>query len=723
MSEIIIEQPLIHLRNEHISYCIHILPDGTMMHLYFGKRLESVHALPFLRRNEVRRDEAYAITDGALGHTPQEYPAFGMGDIRPGACTVRSSAGMESLVLRFVSAEVQEGKQALQGLPATFGSNCKTLRLVASDEFLNLKVIFLYTIFDDCDCVARSVCFENCGKAPLHLEKALSLCLDMPECQWELLTLSGSWAQERTPHRRSLVQGYQAVRAQSGSSSHQTSPFAALLRRETTENTGEVYGAALVYSGNFEATAFLDEFENTRLLLGIDSEHFSWKLEPGATFQTPEAVLVYSDRGLNHMSHQFHLLCSHHLSRGNWAHRPRPVLLNNWEGTYFDFTEEKLLEMGRVAADLGVELFVLDDGWFGKRDADNCSLGDWYVNTRKLPHGLDGLIARFGEMGLKFGLWMEPEMVSPDSDLYRAHPDWAIGIPGREPIYLRNQLVLDLSRPEVSDYVHDCVAGILKKYNISYIKWDMNRVFACIGSGYLPADRQRELPHRYMLGLYGILERIVTEFPDVLFEGCAGGGGRFDLGMLHYFPQIWCSDDTDPVCRAEIQEGTSYVFPMQTMGAHVSASPNHQTGRATTWETRFGVARLGAFGYELDVCALSEAEKEEIRRQISRVKATREALLEGRYYRLRTTAPSRYKAWMQVSTDGSTAVLTLLRISAQTHHQHQAIVWLQGLEEKQAYILEETGDRFSGSQLMYGGICMRLPAGDAACGSYTIRRI
>ena len=568
--------------------------------------------------------------------------------------------------------------------------------------------------------MARSVSFHNTGSQTLFLEKALSLCLDLPDAEWELLTLAGRWAEERTPYRRPIVPGNQSIGSRIGASSHATSPFAALVRRDTTESGGEVYGASFVYSGNFQAEVHVDLADTTRLLMGLDGDGFSWKLEPGEVFQTPEAVLTYSGHGLTGMSHQFHRFCDRHLARGPWVQKPRPVLLNNWEGTYFDFTEEKLLAMGREAADLGVELFVLDDGWFGKRNSDTCSLGDWYVNREKLPGGLDGLIGKFKEMGLAFGLWMEPEMISPDSDLYRAHPDWAIHIPGREQILRRNQLVLDLSRPEVCDYIYGCVSGLLKKHDISYIKWDMNRNFDCIGSGYLEADRQGELPHRYMLGLYSILERLTTEFPQVLFEGCAGGGGRFDMGMLHYFPQSWCSDDTDPINRLTIQTGTSYVFPMHAMGAHVSASPNHQTGRATPMETRFGVAMFGAFGYELDVTALSGEEKETVREQIRRFKELRSLLLEGELYRL--SAP-RHTAWMTVLPDRSRAVVLLVRPDAQTPHVRPVLLRLQGLDPQAQYQLKETGDCYSGSQLLYSGLCLRLLPGPAACGIYTLEKI
>lgn len=720
MTEIILDHPIIHMRNRNISYCMQILPDGTIMHLHFGKRLEAVNPLPLMRHSEIPHDGSYHILDGALENTPQEYPSFGMGDRRPGACAVRSQQGSRSLVLRYVSAEVLEGKPKLPGLPASFGDDCKTLILTAQDTFLGLTVKLQYSIFADCDIVVRSVFIENNGSQTLFLEKALSLCLDLPDSDFDLLTLSGRWAQERTPYRRPIAPGSQGVRSRIGASSHTTSPFAALLRRDTTEEAGEVYAAAFVYSGNFQAEAHVDIADTTRLLLGLDGDGFRWKLEPGQSFQTPEAVLTYSDQGLTGMSHQFHRFCNRHLARGEWARKPRPVLLNNWEGTYFDFTEEKLLAMGKEAADLGVELFVLDDGWFGKRNADNCSLGDWYVNREKLPSGLDPLIEKLKDMGLAFGLWMEPEMISPDSDLYRAHPDWAIQIPGREQILRRNQLILDLSRPEVCEYIYGCVANLLKNHDISYVKWDMNRDFDCIGSNYLDADRQGELPHRYMLGLYGILERLTAEFPHVLFEGCAGGGGRFDLGMLHYFPQSWCSDDTDPICRLTIQTGTSYVFPMHTMGAHVSASSNHQTGRATPMETRFGVAMFGAFGYELDPTALGEGEKETVRRQIRRYKNLRGLLFEGELYRL---SVPRHTAWMSVLPDRSRAVLLIVRPQAQTPHVRQPLIRLRGLDPQGVYQIQETGDVYSGSQLQGSGLCMRLPSGDAACGICTLKKV
>ena len=446
------------------------------------------------------------------------------------------------------------------------------------DAHTGLEVYLDYAIYDDCPAVTRSARLVNGGDAPLTVTRALSLCLDLPDADWDLITLSGSWARERSVCRRPLVQGFQGVSTQRGASSLQVSPFMALARKATTEAAGEALGAALIYSGNFIAQAEATCNGGTRLLMGINDRDFAWRLEPGAAFQTPEAALVFSDEGIGGMSRGFHRLWENHLLPTRWMGRARPVLLNSWEAAYFDFDEDKLVSIAKAAADAGVELFVMDDGWFGHRDDDTTSLGDWYVDRRKLPGGLKRLGERVRALGIQFGIWMEPEMVSPDSDLYRAHPDWCLHIPGREAITARHQLTLDLGREDVQEFVYDSVADTLRESGAAYLKWDMNRNFSNIGSAALPANRQKETAHRYILGLYAVTARLTADFPDVLFEGCASGGGRFDAGMLYYVPQFWCSDDTDALCRCEIQYGTTMVFPPSTMGCHVSAVPNHQTG-------------------------------------------------------------------------------------------------------------------------------------------------
>lgn len=722
MAEILVNDRLIHLRNERVSYIIYLLEGGVPMHLYFGARVETLNPATFLRKYELATGGSFSLQGCALDHTPQEYPSFGLGEMREGALTVRRVDGTCSADLRFVSAAVEEGKPALPGLPATFGDHCKTLRLTLRDALLDLEATLFYTIFDDCDAIARSVRFHNGGGDALSIERAYSLCVDMPDSRYDLLTLSGAWSREREWIRRPLVPGEQAVGSVRGASSLQTSPFLALLRPETTEAQGEAYGAALVYSGNFYAGVQVDSHRCARVMIGLNDVGFGWMLASGDSFQTPEAVLVYSQAGIDGMSAQFHRLCADHLVRGRYAHAPRPILLNNWEATYFNFDEEKLLAIASTAAKVGVELFVLDDGWFGHRDSDDSSLGDWVCDRRKLPEGIPALVEKIHAMGLKFGLWFEPEMVSPDSDLFRAHPDWCIHIAGREHVESRNQLILDMSRADVCEYVYHAVANMLREGRIDYVKWDMNRNFTNVGSALLPAERQKELPHRYMLGLYGVLERLHADFPDVLFESCSSGGGRFDMGMLYYMPQTWCSDNTDALCRLRIQYSTSLMFPPFAMGSHVSAVPNHQTGRITPIATRGNVAMSGCFGYELDLNTLSAQELDAVRAQIARVKAIRQTLLYGSFHRLLSPYEGNDTAWMTVSPDKTEAILMVARAQAVSFTQ-PPVIRLRGLDAAKRYRVEETGDVYGGDELMRAGLCCPLPRGDAASLSWTLRAV
>ena len=721
MTEMLIRDNLLHLRNDHVSYIIYILEGGIPAHLYFGKRLESINPAAVLRHYDLPVDGKWWPHNCALDHTPHEYPSHGLGDLREGALSVRQKDGTRSADLRFVGAEVVDGKPGIPGLPATFGDNAKTLLLHLKDELIGLEATLSYTMFDDVAGVVRSVKLHNASDSDLVIERAYSLCLELPDSRYDLITLSGKWAREREIARRPLVMGEQGVSSLRGATSLFTSNMLFLARPETTEAQGEAIGAALVYSGNFTAQVHVDANRNSRVFLGLNGVDFSWKLVPGADFHTPEAVTVYSDAGLDGMSAQFHRVCGSHLARGKFAKAPRPILLNNWEATYFNFNEEKLLKIARTAADVGVELFVLDDGWFGHRDDDHTSLGDWYVDTRKLPNGLKHLTDQVHAMGLKFGLWFEPEMVSPKSDLYRKHPDWAIHIAGREPVQQRQQLTLDMSREDVQDYVYECVASHLRNDGIDYVKWDMNRHFSNIGSALLPADQQKELPHRYMLGLYRVLEKLVNEFPDVLFESCSSGGGRFDMGMLHYMPQTWTSDNTDALCRCRIQYSTSLVFPPFAMGSHVSAVPNHQTGRITPIETRGNVAMSGCFGYELDLNTLSAEDLEKVRAQIARVKELRTTLLYGDFHRLISPyeGSGNDTAWITVSPDKTEAVFMFTR-ALHMPANDPVLVKLRGLEPDKCYTIRETGEVYTGAELMHLGLAVRPAWGDAASVSWTL---
>ena len=720
MTEIIRKDQLIHLRNDHVSYIIGVLEGGIPAHLYFGKRVEGFNPVSILRRYDLPTDGKWWPNNCMLDHTPHEYPSHGLGDLREGALTVRRKDGTRSVDLRVTGMEVADGKPGIPGLPATFGDNAKTLLLYLKDELIGLEATLSYTIFDDVAGVMRSVKLHNASDSDLIIERAYSLCLELPDSGYDLITLSGAWAREREMNRRPLTMGEQGVSSLKGATSLHASNMLFLARPETTEAQGEVIGAALVYSGNFKASVHVDHNRTSRVFLGINDVDFAWKLAPGADFHTPEAVTVYSDKGLGGMSAQFHRVCAEHLVRGKFAKAPRPILLNNWEATYFNFNEEKLLKIARTAADVGIELFVLDDGWFGHRDDDHTSLGDWYVDTRKLPMGMKHLTDQVHAMGLKFGLWFEPEMISPKSDLYEKHPDWAIHIDGRVPVEQRQQLTLDLSREDVQDYVYECVASHLREDGIDYVKWDMNRNFSNIGSALLPADQQKELPHRYMLGLYRVLEKLVKDFPDVLFESCSSGGGRFDMGMLHYMPQTWTSDNTDALCRCQIQYSTSLVFPPFAMGSHVSAVPNHQTGRITPIETRGNVAMSGCFGYELDLNTLSADDLEKVRRQVERVKKLRNTLLYGDFHRLLSPYEGNDTAWITVSKDQTEAVFMLTRALAKAGTQ-PILVRLRGLAAEKVYTIQETGERYTGSELMNLGLSVRLPWGDAASVSWTLK--
>ncbi len=720
MVEILISDKLLHLRNDHVSYVIGLLEGGIPAHLYFGKRVSGLNPATILRHYDLPADGRFSMQGCSLDHVPHEYPAFGLGDLREGAVSVRQKDGTRSVDLRFVKAEVVDGKPALPGLPATFGGQAKTLLLHLKDGLIGLEATLSYTMFEDVAGVVRSVSFRNASDSALVIERAYSLCLELPDSRWDLITLSGAWSREREMIRRPLTMGEQGVSSLKGATSLHASNMLFLARPETTEAAGEAIGAALVYSGNFTAQVHVDSHRYSRVFLGINDVDFAWTLEPGADFVTPEAVTVYSGSGLDGMSRQFHRVCAEHLVRGRYAKAPRPILLNNWEATYFGFNEEKLLKIAKTAADVGVELFVLDDGWFGKRDDDTTSLGDWFVDRAKLPEGLKHLSDQVHAMGLKFGLWFEPEMISPKSELYEKHPDWAIHIPGREPVQQRQQLTLDLSREDVQDFVYEAVAQHLREDGIDYVKWDMNRNFSNIGSALLPAGRQKELPHRYMLGLYRVLEQLIADFPEVLFESGASGGGRFDVGLLHYMPQTWTSDNTDALCRCQIQYSTSLVFPPFAMGSHVSAVPNHQTGRITPIRTRGNVAMSGCFGYELDLNTLSDEELEQVRQQIVRVKALRRTLLYGDFHRLLSPYEGNDTAWITVSPDKTEAVFMLTRALAKSG-TYPPLVKLRGLDGSKTYTVAETGESYTGDELMNLGLCVRLPWGDAASVSLTLR--
>jgi alpha-galactosidase len=569
--------------------------------------------------------------------------------------------------LRYIGHRIAPGKPKLAGLPATYVEadiEADTLEIDLADALSGLQVTLLYTAFTDHDAITRSARVTNGGPKAMRVLRLLSASVDLPEGAMELLQLSGAWARERHVVRTALRPGLQAIGSARGASSHQQNPFIALNSVPATEVSGEVWAMSLVYSGNFTAQAEVDQFGSIRLQAGLNPFDSSWLLEPGESLQSPEAVLVFSGSGYGSLSRILHRLYRMRLVRGEWRDAARPILINNWEATYFGFDADKIEAIARAGRDLGIELMVLDDGWFGRRDSDNCSLGDWVVDRRKLPAGLADLVRRVTGLGMRFGLWFEPEMVSPDSDLYRAHPDWCLHVGGRHRTTGRQQLILDLSRPEVCDYVVQAVCDVLASAPITYVKWDMNRHQTEVGSAGRAADRQRETSHRYMLGLYDAMERITSAFPHVLFEGCSGGGGRFDPGILYYMPQTWTSDDTDAVERLKIQFGTTFAYPVAAMGSHVSASPNHQIHRRTSLEARGHVAMSGNFGYELDLTTLSEAEASLAKAQVMAYKELRGLVQQGDFYRLLSPFEGNEAAWMFVSGNRREALVFHAKVLA-----------------------------------------------------------
>lgn len=701
------QQKVFHLRNAKISYLMKIMENGQMGHLYFGKCLsEDIDTAHMVAPRSCIL--APCTFKNNLDFSPellrQEYPAYGTGDYREPAYQLQMPNGSRITDFQYKSHRIYCGKQKLEGLPCTFGQeqSVTTLEILLEDNLTGCWLVLSYHLFEDMPVITRSVNFTNDGEQALYLERALSLSLDLFDSDYEMVQLDGAWSRERHVHTRPLQSGKQSVSSTRGASSASHNPFFALKRESTTETAGEVYGFSLIYSGNFFAQAEVDDYGVTRAMLGINPFDFCWKLEPGESFQTPEAVMVYTQEGLNGMSQTFHRFFRSHLMKSCWSNQPRPILINNWEATYFDFDEEHLLQIAEEAKKLGIELFVLDDGWFGNRNDDSSSLGDWDVNIQKLPNGVEGLAQKIQDLGMMFGLWFEPEMVNEESALYRQHPEWVVRTPDRRQSYGRNQFVLDFANGEVVDYLYDKMASILRCGKISYIKWDMNRNITEAFSPTLPADRQKEFYHRYILGVYSLYERLTQAFPKVLFESCASGGGRFDAGMLYYAPQAWTSDDTDAVERLKIQYGTSMVYPVVAMGSHVSAVPNHQVARSTSLKMRADTAYFGTFGYELDVTKLDEEEKKEIREQIAFFKTYREVIQLGDFYRLQNNEQGRV-AWMSVSQDRACAVVGIYKILAQPNPGLKK-VRLAGLEPQARYYCPQTQKIYGGDELMQFGI-------------------
>ncbi|RGI31279.1 alpha-galactosidase [Ruminococcus sp. OM08-13AT] len=705
------------LQTKNTTYQMQVDRYGFLLHLYYGKKTDTCmdYLLTYYDRGfsgnpyDAGEDRTYSMDT-----LPQEFPCYGNGDFRSTAFAVENADGSMSCDLRYKSHKIFDGKYNLEGLPAVYASEeeAQTLEILMEDPVTGVKVVLLYGVLPAQDIITRSVSVKNESSGKIYLNKIESASLDFLYGDYELLTFYGRHAMERNVQRVPVVHGTQKIGSVRGTSSHQYNPMMILAEKETTEDKGNCYAMSFVYSGCFQGEVLKDQLNQTRMMLGLQEEAFRYPLETGEMFQAPEVILSYSSEGMNRLSQNLHHCIRQHICRGKYKEEIRPILINSWEAAYFDFTGDTIYELAKAAKEVNIDMLVMDDGWFGKRDDDNSGLGDWFVNEKKLGGTLGNLIKRINDLGVKFGIWIEPEMVSEDSDLYRKHPDWALTVPGRNPVRSRNQLVLDFSRKEVVDEIYDQICKVLDQGNIEYVKWDMNRSLMDVYSA-TTKDQGRVL-HDYVLGLYDFLERLVQRYPNLLIEGCSGGGGRFDAGMMYYTPQIWCSDNTDAIDRLRIQYGTSFGYPVSVVGSHVSAVPNHQTGRKTPLHTRGVVAMSGTFGYELNLMKLSEEEKQEIREQIKEYKRYAPIIQNGLYYRLSNPTTEEICAWEFVHTDEKEQSKVLLNIVMQVIHGNMTVnyVKLQGLEETAVYREEKSGKRYTGAALMYGGMPLPIEPGE-----------
>lgn len=713
------------LRANNTDYMMKVCEEGYLAHVYYGNKVPDEDLTYLLRLDESPFTPATNDRDRAsfMDTLPFEYPCFGLGDYRESAFKIMDANGMSTCDLRYVSHKMYEGKPKLEGLPATFAteeSGCSTLEITMYDKYADIEVVLIYTAFDKLDVITRSAVITNKSEKPFKITRALSACVDFDTDKMDMITLNGSWARERAVERCRLHHAKQLVDSCKGESSHQNNPFVALCDNNADEDKGEVFGFNFVYSGNFYAQAEVTQHKKTRFIMGINPLDFEWLLEKGESFTCPEVVMVHSDEGIGKMSRTFHDLYRNNLIRGEYKDKRRPILINNWEATYFNFDTDKLIDIAKEASKLGIEMLVMDDGWFGHRDSDNSSLGDWFVYEKKLKGGLKYLVDEVNKLGMKFGIWFEPEMISPDSELYKAHPDWAIQIKGRPLTLCREQYVLDYSRKEVRDHVYGMMKKILDSANIEYIKWDMNRQLTEVGSATLPAERQRELWHRYVLGVYDLMDRLTTDYPHILLENCSGGGARFDPGMLYYSPQIWCSDDTDAIERLKIQHGTSMCYPCSAMGAHVSDCPNHTVGRNTPFKTRGHVAMVGTFGYELDVTRIPQEDRDAIPAQIEEFNKFNKLVRTGDHYRIGNMfEDNTWDAWEFVAKDKSEALFEFVQVLARPNERSRRIK-LKGLEPEAYYYEESEPDKkISGAALMNAGINIaKMWNGDGLYGDF-----
>lgn len=714
---------LITLNTKNTSYQMGVNEKGFLFHLYYGPRMDcdasQLLTYYFRGANGVPYDYKGGNTF-SCDFLPQEYSCCGGGDYRRHAFVVTGADGSSAVDLRYSGHSITEGKYSIPGLPAAYGGGAQTCAIVLEDKRVGVRVTLRYGVFYDENVICRAVEVENTGTNALHLNRVMSMSMDFLTGEYELVHFYGRHFHEMNPERTPVGHGCFAIGSRRGVSGHQHNPFAMLAESGAGEEHGAVYGMALMYSGNFTLEAQQDQYSQTRVQMGVSDERFDFLLDCGEHFFTPEVIMAFSDSGFGRLSHIFHRFIRNNVCREPYKLSRRPILVNNWEATYFDFTGEKLVEIAAEAAKLGIEMFVLDDGWFGERGPDDRGLGDWYVNTGKLGGELKDTVDKINALGLKFGLWIEPEMVNENSTLYRAHPDWAMTIPGKPPVLGRSQLVLDFTRADVRTAIYDMICAVIDSANVEYIKMDMNRSICEAYSALAERQNFGELCYKYVLGVYDFIERLRTRYPDMLIEGCSSGGARFDAGMMYYTPQIWTSDNTDAIERLRIQYGASFGYPISVVGSHVSAVPNHQNGRITDIDTRAAVAMSGNFGYELDLTKLSDEDKDKIRRQIEAFKADWELIHNGLYYRV-TDWPDKsgYMAWNSVSTDSAHALLTAVTTdSSGTDYGNPVVIYVRckGLDAHARYVCRETGMTLSGSELMFIGI--PLPA----AGEYTAFR-
>lgn len=699
---------------DHSTYQMMVDPYGYLIHLYYGRKTKGLmdYLLVYADRGfsgnpyGAGKDRTYS-----MDNLPQEYPYKGTGDYRSTACILRDENGMESSDFKYHSHKIYDGKYSLKGLPAVYADEkeAQTLEITLKDALSGVEVILLYGVLPRYDVITRSVKIKNAGKEKIIIQKILSACLDFVSGEYDFMTFYGRHAMERLMQRTPVVHGSHRIGSRRGTSSHQYNPMVILADSKATEDFGDCYSMSFVYSGSFEAEVEKDQFNQTRLLMGIQEEGFDYPLESGEEFTAPEVVMGYSSQGFNQLSWNLHRCVREHICRGKYKTQPRPILVNSWEGSYFDFDGETIYQLAVEAKKLGMDMVVMDDGWFGKRDDDHSGLGDWFVNEEKLGESLGHLITRINQLGIKFGIWFEPECVNEDSDLYRKHPDWALAVPGKDPVRARYQLVLDYSRKEVVDAVFDMVCSVVDQGNIEYIKWDMNRSLYDVYSR--EAKNQGKVSYDYVLGLYDFLERLCARYPDLLLEGCSGGGGRFDLGMLYYSPQIWCSDNTDAIDRMKIQYGTSFGYPISSVGSHVSAVPNHQTGRHTSLHVRGTVAMAGTFGYELDLGKMTGEEKEEVKEQIIRYRKFAPLIQNGRYYRLTNPMAEEAGAWAFVSEDRSKALVNIV-LQEMHGNMTNCYIRLKGLLPGRYYLDEESKKRYPSDALMQVGLPIPIELGE-----------